>query len=81
MVRSRLRYIAFGLSRDQRRKATQIDAMRNGTANVGVFLGHVFDRQVGDLVAKGFTLMSLPDTPERARLLQSLPVFEASAIR
>jgi len=60
--------------------STQIDAMRNGTANVGVFLGHVFDRQVDDLVAKGFTLMSLPDTPERAKLLQSLPVFEASAI-
>jgi hypothetical protein len=60
--------------------ATQIDAMRNGTANVGVFLGHVFDRQVGDLVAKGFTLMSLPDTPERARLLQNLAVFEPSAI-
>lgn len=60
--------------------ATQIDAMGNGTANVGVFLGHVFDRQVGELVGKGFTLMSLPDTPERAKLLQSLPVFEASAI-
>jgi TRAP-type uncharacterized transport system substrate-binding protein len=60
--------------------ATQIDAMRNGTANVGVFLGHVFDVQVADLVGKGFALMSLPDTPERARLLQSLPVLEASAI-
>jgi uncharacterized protein len=60
--------------------ATQIDAMRNGTANVGVFLGHVFDRQVDELIGKGFTLMSLPDTPERAKLLQSLPVFEASAI-
>ena len=60
--------------------ATQVDALRNGTANVGVFLGHVFDRQVGDLIAKGFTLMSLPDTPERAKLLQNLPVFEASAI-
>jgi hypothetical protein len=54
--------------------------MRNGTANVGVFLGHLFDRQIEELIAKGFTLMSLPDTPERARLLQSLPVFEASAI-
>jgi hypothetical protein len=60
--------------------ATQVDALRNGTAHVGVFLGHVFDRQVGELVAKGFTLMSLPDTPERMRLLQALPVFEASAI-
>ena len=60
--------------------ATQIDAMRKATANVGVFLGHVFDAQVGELVGKGFTLMSLPDTPERAKLLQSLPVFEASAI-
>jgi len=60
--------------------ATQVDALRNGTAHVGVFLGHVFDRQVGDLIAKGFTLMSLPDTLERAKLVQSLPVFEASAI-
>jgi TRAP-type uncharacterized transport system substrate-binding protein len=58
----------------------QVDAMRNGTANVGVFLGHVFDRPVGDLIAQGFTLMSLPDTPQRTRLLQGLPVFEASAI-
>jgi TRAP-type uncharacterized transport system substrate-binding protein len=60
--------------------ATQVDAMRNGTANVGVFLGHFFDQQIGELMTKGFTLMSLPDTPERAKLLQSLPVFEASAI-
>ena len=60
--------------------ATQVDAMRNGSANVGVFLGHVFDRQVGELVGKGFTLMSLPDSPERAKLLESLPVFEPSAI-
>jgi uncharacterized protein len=58
----------------------QVDAMRNATANVGVFLGHVFDAQVGELIGKGFTLMSLPDTPERTRLLQALPVFEASAI-
>ena len=58
----------------------QVDAMRNATANVGVFLGHVFDPQVGELIGKGFTLMSLPDTPERTRLLQALPVFEASAI-
>jgi len=55
-------------------------AMRKATANVGVFLGHVFDAQVGELIGKGFTLMSLPDTPERARLLQALPVFEPSAI-
>ena len=58
----------------------QVEAMRKATANVGVFLGHVFDAQVGELIGKGFTLMSLPDTPERARLLQALPVFEASAI-
>jgi TRAP-type uncharacterized transport system substrate-binding protein len=60
--------------------AASVDAMRKATANVGVFLGHVFDTQVGELIGKGFTLMSLPDTPERVRLLQSLPVFEASAI-
>jgi TRAP-type uncharacterized transport system substrate-binding protein len=60
--------------------ATQVEALSNGTAHVGVFLGHVFDRQVGELIAKGFTLMSLPDTPERAKLLQTLPVFEVSAI-
>jgi TRAP-type uncharacterized transport system substrate-binding protein len=60
--------------------AASVDAMRKATANVGVFLGHVYDAQVGELIGKGFTLMSLPDTPERARLLQSLPVFEASAI-
>lgn len=60
--------------------AEQVDAVRNATANVGIFLGHVFDRQVGELIGKGFTIMSLPDTPERARLLLSLPMLEASAI-
>jgi TRAP-type uncharacterized transport system substrate-binding protein len=58
----------------------QVDAMRNATANIGVFLGHVYDAQVGELIGKGFTLMSLPDTPERTRLLQALPIFEASAV-
>ncbi len=58
----------------------QVDAMRKATANVGIFLGHVFDAQLGELIGKGFTLMSLPDTPERSRLLRTLPVFEASAI-
>jgi len=57
-----------------------VDAMRGGAGNVGVFLGHVFDAAVADLIAKGFTLMSLPDTAERAKLLRALPVLEPSAI-
>ncbi len=61
-------------------RGEQVDAMRTGAADVGVFLGHVFDAQVGELIGKGFTLMTLPDTPERARLLEALPVFEASAV-
>jgi TRAP-type uncharacterized transport system substrate-binding protein len=60
--------------------AAAVTAMRKATANVGVFLGHVFDASVGDLMSKGFTLMSLPDTPERTRLLRALPVLEPSAI-
>ncbi len=61
-------------------QAASVDAMRKATANVGVFLGHVFDTAVADLMTKGFTLMSLPDTPERAKLLHTLPVLEPSAI-
>jgi TRAP-type uncharacterized transport system substrate-binding protein len=55
-------------------------AIRNGTAAVGIFIGHVFDVPVGDFMSHGFTLMSLPDTPERNRLLQALPALETSAI-
>lgn len=61
-------------------RGEQVDAMRKGAANVGVFLGHVFDAQVAELIGKGFTLMTLPGTPERTRLLEALPVFEASAV-
>ncbi len=55
-------------------------ALRNGAAAIGVFLGHVHDRSIAALIEQGFTLMSLPDTPERARLLERLPVFEIGAI-
>jgi TRAP-type uncharacterized transport system substrate-binding protein len=55
-------------------------AMRNGAAAIGIFLGHVHDRSIAGLIEQGFTLMSLPDTPERARLLERMPVFEVGAI-
>jgi TRAP-type uncharacterized transport system substrate-binding protein len=55
-------------------------ALRSGTAAVGIFLGHVYDRPIAGLVDQGFTLMSLPDTPERARLLERLPAFDVGAI-
>ena len=55
-------------------------ALRDGSAAVGIFIGHVYDIPIGDFVSRGFTLMSLPDTPERQRLLQALPALEASAI-
>jgi TRAP-type uncharacterized transport system substrate-binding protein len=55
-------------------------AMRAGTVAIGVFLGHVNDRSIAGLIDKGFILMSLSDTPERARLLDRLPVFEVGAI-
>lgn len=60
--------------------ADAFTALRDGTASIGLFIGHVFDVPVGDFVSRGFTLMSLPDTPERARLLQLLPALEPSAI-
>jgi TRAP-type uncharacterized transport system substrate-binding protein len=55
-------------------------ALRDGSAAAGIFMGHVFDVPVGDFVSHGFSLMSLPETPERTRLLQMLPSLEASAI-
>ena len=60
--------------------AGAVAAIRNGTASVGLLLGHVFDAPVGDLIGHGFTLMSLPDTPERTRLLQAIPALESGAI-
>jgi TRAP-type uncharacterized transport system substrate-binding protein len=55
-------------------------ALRDGSAAAGIFMGHVFDVPVGDFISHGFTLMSLPDTPDRTRLLQALPSLEPSAI-
>jgi TRAP-type uncharacterized transport system substrate-binding protein len=55
-------------------------ALKSGAATVGVFMGHAYDAGVGDLIARGFKLMSLPDSPERARLIQALPVLEPSAV-
>ena len=60
--------------------AAAFTALRTGSATVGVFLGHAFDAGVGDLVARGFKLMSLPDTPERTRLMRAEPVLEPSAV-
>jgi len=55
-------------------------ALKNGSATVGVFLGHAFDSDIGDLLARGFKLMSLPDTPERTKLMRAEPVLEPSAV-
>ncbi len=55
-------------------------ALKNGSAAVGVFLGHAFDSGIGDLLARGFRLMSLPDSPERTKLMRAEPVLEPSAI-
>jgi TRAP-type uncharacterized transport system substrate-binding protein len=57
-----------------------LDALRSGNAVAGFFLGYAYNVGIADLIKKGFTLMSLPDSPERARLLQTLSVFEADAI-
>jgi TRAP-type uncharacterized transport system substrate-binding protein len=60
--------------------AAQVTALKSGQAAVAVFMGHAFDQAVGDLVGSGFRLMSLPDSPERTRLIQAQPVLEASAV-
>lgn len=57
-----------------------VAALKGGAAPVGLFIGHLYDPIVADLVGHGFTLMSLPQSPERDRLLKALPVLEASAI-
>jgi TRAP-type uncharacterized transport system substrate-binding protein len=57
-----------------------IATLKGDGAQMGVFISHAFDGPVADLVAHGFTLLSLPDSPQRQKLLQALPVFEVDAI-
>jgi TRAP-type uncharacterized transport system substrate-binding protein len=76
---------AYGLQRAKirllRLPITQAaTALKTGAAAAGLFIGHVSDATVADLTGKGLALMSLPDTPERSRLLKLLPVLEPSAI-
>jgi len=56
-------------------------AVKAGTAVAGIFIGRIFDAPVGDLLRHGFTLMSLPESPERDRFLKAVPVLEANAIQ
>lgn len=52
-----------------------------GTGAAAILIGHTFDTPIAGLIDRGgFTLLSLPDTPERKRLLAALPVFEADAL-
>jgi TRAP-type uncharacterized transport system substrate-binding protein len=57
----------------------QIAALKSGQATVGVLMGHAYDTALADLIGRGFKLMSLPDSPERTRLMQAQPLLEASA--
>jgi TRAP-type uncharacterized transport system substrate-binding protein len=57
-----------------------IAALKGGIAVAAIFLGHTMDALISDLIGQGFTLVSLADSPERRRLLEVLPAFEASAI-
>jgi TRAP-type uncharacterized transport system substrate-binding protein len=59
---------------------SSIAALKGGTAVAAIFLGHTLDVPISDLIGRGFTLVSLADSPERHRLLEALPAFEASAI-
>jgi len=76
---------AYGVPRDRVKTlrlppAQALAAMRSRTAAVGIFIGRTYDAPVADLVRHGFTLVSLPDSPERKRLLKAVPVLEAAAI-
>ncbi len=76
---------AYGVSRTRLKvlrlpPAQALAALRGGAASIGIFLGHVYDRSISGLIDQGFTLMSLPDSPERANVLNRLPVFEVGAI-
>jgi TRAP-type uncharacterized transport system substrate-binding protein len=57
-----------------------IATLKGGGAQMGLFISHAFDGPVADLVDQGFTLLSLPDSPQRQKLLKALPVFQADAI-
>jgi len=77
---------AYGLPRDRVKTlrlapGQETAAIKNGAAAVGIFIGRSFDAQVGDLLRHGFTLVSLPDSPERRRLLKSMPTLEVEAIQ
>jgi TRAP-type uncharacterized transport system substrate-binding protein len=76
---------AYGVRRTKVRllrlpPAQAVAALKAGTVPVALFIGHVFDSAIADLVGYGFTLMPLPQSPERDRLLKALPVLEPSAI-
>jgi hypothetical protein len=60
-------------------QAQVVAAVGDGRAVAGFILGDAVDAAIGGLIARGYTLMSLADGPERHRLLQALPVFEADA--
>jgi TRAP transporter TAXI family solute receptor len=76
---------AYGLSKKvklvRQPPAQAITSLRGGAVQAAIFVGHAADTQLDQLVGQGgFTLLSLADSPERRRLLQALPVFEAAAI-
>jgi TRAP transporter TAXI family solute receptor len=56
-------------------------AMKNGAAQAAIFVGHSADGPIGELIGGGgFTLLAMPDSPERRRMLRALPVFEPDAV-
>jgi TRAP-type uncharacterized transport system substrate-binding protein len=57
-----------------------LEALKRGDAAAGFFLGYAYEFGIAALIKNGFTLMSLPESAERTRLLQALTVFEPDAI-
>lgn len=58
----------------------EVAALSTGSASAAVFIGHAYDTPIGKVIGTGkFTLMSLADTPQRQKLLQSLPVYSVDA--
>jgi TRAP-type uncharacterized transport system substrate-binding protein len=55
-------------------------ALESGPAAALVLVGHASDPAIGELIGQGFSLLALPDTPQRQKLLKALAVFDADAI-
>ena len=65
----------------RRAPAQAAAALKDGTVQAALFVGHAADAAIGALLASDrFALVPLPESPERQRLLRALPMFDPDTI-